>query len=151
VRLRQCARLGDGLGGRVWGAAPLLCSALAALPHDALSRFASVLEIGAGTGLCGLAASALGAADVALTDCEATLLAALQENAALNASSGSVRVHLLDWNAPLAEGRASDTAPATVLPPAERFDLVIGSDVLCAPQRPLFPRVLCSLRAIRLR
>ncbi len=140
VRLRQCARLGDGLGGRVWGAAPLLVAALAALPRARLAA-AAVLELGAGaTGLCGLAAARLGAAHVALTDAAPPLLAQLAANVALNAPEQGgaqpwhVHVHTLDWDRDGdAHAAPPDAALPPPLPPHARFDLVLASDVLCAP------------------
>ncbi len=72
-----------------------------------------VLEIGAGVGLAGLAARALGA-DVVQTDHSAEALALCRRNAALNGIEG-IDWRLADW---------------TRWPDRERYDLVIGSDVL---------------------
>ena len=144
VRLRQSARVADGLGGRVWGAAPLL---VALLGGDAALRSAlggaSVLELGAGAGLAGLAARQLGAARVTLTDAGAPQLALLRQNAALNAPTPTasschdehaerdgVRVRHLDWDAPPG-ARCGDGTPP--LPREERFGLVIAADVLYEP------------------
>ena len=144
LRLRQSARVADGLGGRVWGAAPLL---VALLCDDAEARAAAaaapcVLELGAGAGLVGLAARHLGvAARVALTDAGAPQLALLRANAALNAACheqghaggehaerDGVRVRHLDWSAPLATCCGGDGTPA--LGVEERFGFVVAADVL---------------------
>jgi hypothetical protein len=109
------------LGSAVWPAAHALIEHLeehrAALRLPALS----VLELGAGTGACGLAAAALGAARVLLTD-KAALLPTLQHNIALNSAAGCVECRELTWS----------TAP---LPPDQLphgADLVLMSDCLNA-------------------
>ena len=131
----------------MWGAAPLLVAQLAggeaaegaegAEAADAPPGWllgASVLELGAGAGLAGLAARRLGAARVALTDAGAPQLALLRENAALNAAPGAddaerVRVRFLDWAAPLDDAPcAAHGTPA--LGRGERFGVVLGADVL---------------------
>jgi predicted nicotinamide N-methyase len=146
VRLRQSARVADGLGGRVWGAAPLLVGLLGgdAALRTALSA-ASVLELGAGAGLAGLAARQLGAAHVTLTDAGAPQLALLRQNAVLNAAimqtptpscqdehaeRDGVRVRHLDWDAPPGASCGDGTPP---VPREERFSVVIAADVLYEP------------------
>lgn len=74
----------DGLGARVWAVAHSLCSMLVEKP--ALVQHKTVLEIGAGTGLCGILAAKLGAAQVTLTDYEGPVLRLLRESVAANAS-----------------------------------------------------------------
>ncbi|BDA50707.1 probable protein N-terminal and lysine N-methyltransferase EFM7 at N-terminal half [Coccomyxa sp. Obi] len=74
----------DGLGARVWAVAHSLCSMLVQKP--ALVQKKTVLEIGAGTGLCGIVAAKLGAAQVTLTDYEGPVLRLLRESVAANAS-----------------------------------------------------------------
>jgi len=88
-------------------------------------RGASVLELGAGTGLAGLSAAALGAA-VLLTDL-GYCVPQLESNADGFTGPGSVRARELDWAQPAAE----------VI--AEPFDLVIGADIVWLPHlvRPL--------------
>ena len=109
------------LGGRVWKAAPALCAWMASAAHLFAGR--AVLELGAGTGACGLYAAALGASRVVLTeggDEAAPLLALMQDNVARNsgllaAAGARVEVASLHWGRePL---------------PAGPFDVVIGSDV----------------------
>jgi len=58
VKIRE-GPLGDGLGVRVWAIAHATCRELAAHPESV--RGLDVLEIGAGTGLCGIVAAKLGA------------------------------------------------------------------------------------------
>jgi predicted nicotinamide N-methyase len=89
------------------------------LNSDAI-RGASVLELGSGTGAAGLHAAGLGAKSVCLTDGGPQgLLRLLRVNVARNQhcmpSSTLVQVAPLRWG---------DDEP-----PAERYDLVIGTDV----------------------
>ena len=54
------------LGGMVWPAAPVLCRWLAA--NADIIRGAAVLELGAGTGACGLFAAGVGASSAVITE-----------------------------------------------------------------------------------
>lgn len=111
IRLSQ-ASLGDGLGARLWAAAPALLAALdgtrppkereeteaseeerlaGTLPSSVSPpplRGASVLELGCGTGAGALACVALGAAAVAMTD---------GERRVLEVARGGVARTLLRW------------------------------------------------------
>ena len=72
------------IGGEVWPAATALCAWLA--NHTAEVQGTRVLELGAGTGVCGLYAAALGASRVLLTDGgSASLLELCERNVAANA------------------------------------------------------------------
>eukprot|EP00887_Chlorella_sp_A99_P002654 scaffold6.g2654.t1 len=104
----------------------------------------AVIELGSGTGAVGLAAAALGAATVTLTDL-AHLLPLLRENVAANAallttSGGRDRVHV----AALAWGDVVDAVCSGASEP--RFDVVLASDVLyeAAAVQPF----LATLRAL---
>ena len=105
------------LKGRVpYGVA--LWPAAIALAHDLASRAealqaASLLELGAGTGLPGLVAAAFGAR-VVQTDRDALALDACRLNRERNAA-GAVEHRLADWTA--WEDRA-------------RYDWIVGSDIL---------------------
>jgi hypothetical protein len=55
-----------GVGGRVWAAASTMCDFLSAASDD--FRDCRVVELGSGSGVCGLFAASLGAADCTLTD-----------------------------------------------------------------------------------
>ena len=81
VRVRE-GPLGDGLGARVWAIAHAFCRELAAHPSIVAGR--AVLEIGAGTGIVGIAAAKCGAARAVLTDNEAPVLRNLRACAHLN-------------------------------------------------------------------
>ena len=105
------------VGGTMWPCAAALCQWLSA--SQAEVQGASVLELGGGTGACGLFAAGLGASRVLLTDGSAGLLTLqaqnLQANAALLPEGAHVEVQQLLW----------DRTP----PPPGPWDLVIGSDV----------------------
>jgi len=117
-------RLAEGEGGaidsgaRIWDAGRALA--------DALSRRVSVgervLELGAGTGIVGLSAAAMGA-DVTLTDRQ-ELLPLLRKNIAVNALRERADALALEWG-------CDETIEA--LGRNVEFDLIVGSDLLYAP------------------
>jgi len=86
-------------GGRVWASARVLCSWL--LQQDLQGQ--DVLELGCGTGACGLFAAALGAQRVTLTDGGAPALLSLASKNAINnryiwaARGAEVRVEHHKW------------------------------------------------------
>eukprot|EP00966_Prymnesium_polylepis_P111488 2578921-Prymnesium_polylepis.1 len=69
------------VGGTVWPCAAALCRWLL---EDDVVRDARVLELGSGTGCCGLFAASLGAARVVLTDGRAGLVDLAADNARRN-------------------------------------------------------------------
>ncbi|KAF5838415.1 hypothetical protein DUNSADRAFT_2884 [Dunaliella salina] len=81
VRIREGA-LGDGLGAKVWTVAHMLCRVLAEHPGFVQGR--TLLEIGAGCGVCGIVAAKLGALRVDLTDVEGPVLRNLRDCMHLN-------------------------------------------------------------------
>ena len=81
---------------------------------EASLRGARVLELGCGTGACGLYAAPCGATEVLLTDGSETLQPLIDTNVASNPAPGcAVRSQRYLWGEPL---------------PAGRFDLAIASD-----------------------
>ena len=92
-------------------------------------RGRSVVELGAGAGLAGLACAALGAARVVLTDL-AENLPLLQRNAARNGLDVSVAA--FDWLTPTTLG--------------ERFDVVLAADCVFWPE--LFAPLLNAIEAV---
>lgn len=74
--------LGDGVGARVWTVAHTLCQSLASDPTIVKSK--SVIELGAGCGVCGFLAAKLGAKEVVVTDYVDQLLINLRESLHLN-------------------------------------------------------------------
>jgi len=140
VRLAPPLRSGEELGLRPWPSGRRLAALLAASP--ALVRGRSVLELGAGCGLAGLAAAALGAR-VILTDTPSAgrVLAQLRRNAALN--GGAAEVRALEWAEPEGGGGGEEEW----LAPGERFDLILGADVMYHPEH---PALLAGVLAARL-
>jgi SAM-dependent methyltransferase len=132
VRLQEQVLVDDALGSRTWGAAPLLanrllrkhlsseterCRGSCGESGEEMKGTLRVLELGAGTGLVGLAMarsirrSGI-SAQVYLTDYHADVLANLRDNVALNGWNDAdvnrlvdVQVCPLDWrNAGLTSG-----------------------------------------------
>jgi len=94
-------------------------------PSDTRPR---ILELGAGTGLVGLTASALISANIHLTDLPAivpNLQHNIQENASLSSQTqSSVTAFVLDW---------SSTHP-TFSQEEDRYDFILAADSLYAPE-----------------
>lgn len=113
----------DYTGQLVWLGALILvehlCSRGSAGVFDVASK--AVLELGAGTGLAGLAAAQLGAAHVLLTDGNERSVRVLDRNIALCPDDVRARVssQLLRWSA--------DIASAACVPGS--FDCVLAADV----------------------
>ena len=105
------------VGGSIWPASVAMCRWLRS--EAAQVRGASVIELGSGTGACGLYAGALGARSVTLTDGAAASLPLARANIARNA-------HLLPEGT---EMRAERYLWGETPPPAGPFDFVLASDV----------------------
>ena len=95
-----------------------------------------VLELGSGTGIGGLTAAA-GGADTILTD-RPGMMPLLEVNIEVNGLEGHASAVPLEW------GDCGDAAIAS-LPPDRPIDLIIGSDVLYAPEVPA--TAACDRRA----
>jgi len=110
----------DLTGQIVWPVSRLVAQYLASGPGVAASlRGARVLELGAGCGLCGVAAAFLGAAEVVLTDNEPEVLAVLAKNAERPVPGGcALRVREFNWG---------DGAAAAEL---GTFPFLLGADVI---------------------
>lgn len=108
--IREPALTGDSLGFKTWGSSYVLSQHLPHLAKTSLSRLLgqtpeqaspSVLELGSGTGLLGLAAAALWKVPVALSDLP-NIVPNLRDNADKNTAliesrGGSLRVGTLTW------------------------------------------------------
>lgn len=109
------------LGTEIWPAAMTLINILEASPWpQRLARARHVVELGAGTGACGLAAAALGAPSVTVTDMP-SLLEQIEHNVQANSLEHLVRTEALTWARELPAGSCSSGA-----------DIVLMSDCLNA-------------------
>lgn len=119
---------------RLWPAAHVLAGVLHEPDPPVDCRGLSVLELGAGIGLTGIAAWRTGAS-VCVTDLEENLPALHRLVECNDGASASMRVEALDWRGPL--------------PPAIaqlRPDVVLGADVVFWPA--LFDPLLNTLAAL---
>lgn len=128
----------DNLGLKTWASAFLLAKRLrlfrSTLPL--LEPDASILELGAGTGLVGLAAAAVFQRQVYLTDLP-EIVPNLEKNvhanvASIQAYDGSAEAAVLDWSEPSA-------FEPTATP--QSFPLVLAADSVYSPKQ---PRLLAS-------
>lgn len=117
--------LGQGASKRPYGS--VVWPSSIALAHEVATRGVAgkkILELGAGTGLPGIVAAALGA-EVVQTDRQKLVLHVCKMNAERN--KVSLEHRLADWDA------WTDTA---------RYDLILGADILYAePMQPQLRRI----------
>jgi predicted nicotinamide N-methyase len=104
-------------GAAVWNAGSALADYLAANPAAVSGKL--VIELGCGTGLCGLVASRLGAKAVLVTDGVDAILERAQRNIDANAKDGKIRTRKLQWGTNAVEEQLRG-----------KFDVVLASDVL---------------------
>ena len=140
ITLLEPSLTGDNLGHKTWAASYMLAKRLL-LFRDSLPIFsdyrlqqgkpARVLELGAGTGLVGIAAAAIFATHVDLTDLP-EICANLAHNTEKNESmvrecGGSMAVFPLDW---------SDLPPKEEVSAEDKYDAILAADSLYSPQHP---------------
>lgn len=105
LTLHEPALTSDNLGLKTWASSYLLAKRVAnGASMPAISQTATILELGAGTGLVGLAAAAAYQAHVVLTDLPA-IIPNLERNARANAAvlsthNAKTDVGVLDWTEP---------------------------------------------------
>jgi len=105
----------------VWPSAVELAKFFAG--HVSLLKGKKVVELGSGTGLCGIVAACLGAEVVVLTDSAESSLELIKENARLNGVEGKCKCESLTWgNVEELQRIGCD------------FDVVIGTDVVYEPE-----------------
>ncbi|OBZ86555.1 Protein-lysine N-methyltransferase rrg1 [Choanephora cucurbitarum] len=118
--LHEPCYVGNDLGFKTWGAAPMMAKKLLQeniIPH---LNDASVLELGTGTGMVGLVCDYLGAAEVHVTDYHPRVLENVAYNIQLNQSHA--QVSKLDF-IEVALDQSPEWQDRT-------FDIVIASDLL---------------------
>lgn len=139
IILHEPSLTADNLGHKTWLASFLLAKRLPTLrPYlpflnkkdDQTSR-PRAIELGAGTGLVGLAVAALFNVDIRLTDLPAIVpnlrsnVDAYSSNATLQVR-GHISVGELDWS----------ELPCSEAEPETQYDLVVAADPLYSPQHP---------------
>lgn len=144
IAITEVAVFGENLGLKTWGAAFILANQI-----NNLSRYVraygngdgslSVLEIGAGTGLAGLAAAAIWKSDVVITDLP-SIIPGMEANIVLNAelfakTGGRARCGSLDWAHPerLAGGGSSQFE---YNPQDNKFQVLLAADTLYSEDHP---------------
>ncbi|KAK5113965.1 hypothetical protein LTR62_003088 [Meristemomyces frigidus] len=141
LTIHEPALTSDNLGLKTWASSYLLAKRLSALlstlpplPADAL-----ILELGAGTGLVGMAAAAVFQRTVLLTDLP-DIVPNLERNVSANAEAmfvygGEASSGVLDWSDPgaLISGPAQGAMPTS---DPESLPLVLAADPIYSPDHP---------------
>lgn len=123
----------DGIGGIVWEGALVLCEALRRLCRP---EAVMLIELGAGTGLCGIVAAARGM-DAVVTDREVDLA---EENVQRNLVAGAIQVVKFDWSEELPKPLEHLSTPVG------RRKVVVGVEVACLlKQQPFLVEALKAL------
>ncbi|KAI8642171.1 putative methyltransferase-domain-containing protein [Parasitella parasitica] len=120
VPLHEPGYIGNGLGAKTWGAAPMMAKKL--LQQNIIPDISDcrVLELGTGTGMVGLICDHLGASEVHVTDYHPRVLENVAYNVELNQSRA--KVSKLDF-IKVAKGECDEWHN-------QKFDVVIASDLL---------------------
>ncbi|KIX04711.1 uncharacterized protein Z518_05581 [Rhinocladiella mackenziei CBS 650.93] len=128
--------LQKGCGGKLWPAGMVLSKYMLKYHKSKSLLGKSIVEIGAGGGIVGLAV-ALGCDSdrkIFITD-QSPMLALMQKNIALNHLEDSVVAEIYDWGTP---------PPSNILPKGtEHPDIVLAAD--CVYFEPAFPLLLQTL------
>ncbi|KAL1714831.1 putative methyltransferase-domain-containing protein [Schizophyllum commune] len=136
VNVRLKVDASPGCGGMHWPAGQTLGNYLAWRGSSALAG-RTIVELGAGTGLVGFVAGALGG-DVLITD-QAPLLSLMRENTALNGLEDRVKVAELNWGV-LAVCAMGEPLPEEL---RKKVDMVLAAD--CVYFEPAFPLLVQTL------
>eukprot|EP00613_Pedinella_sp_CCMP2098_P019800 CAMPEP_0171691712 /NCGR_PEP_ID=MMETSP0991-20121206/5685_1 /TAXON_ID=483369 /ORGANISM="non described non described, Strain CCMP2098" /LENGTH=329 /DNA_ID=CAMNT_0012279959 /DNA_START=102 /DNA_END=1091 /DNA_ORIENTATION=- len=111
------ARTKCELAYSLWSTSRVLSDMLSSKSTSELLTGVKIIEIGAGTALCGMAAAVQGAF-VTITDTSDMSIELVSQSAALNGVSSHVDTRILDWHS---------SASSSIHP---EYELLIGSDVL---------------------
>lgn len=143
VRVSEVHNAGLGTGLTIWDGAVVLAKYV---EHNAAALDLAnqrVLELGAGTGVVGLAVAAAGAPSVVLTDLPYTI-DNLRANIARNRAAfegAEVKAHVLDWFNP---AQVVVGEPGAATPPP--ISLILGADVVWVSE--LIPPLVRTLRVL---
>lgn len=133
IVLHEPALQADNLGLKTWASSYLLAKRLLLLRQSLpkIDVWDTILELGSGTGLVGLAAAAILEARVLLTDLP-EIVPNLERNAASNAEAiatycGSIETCILDWSRP---------EETSVAPAQASFPLILAADPIYSTDHP---------------
>lgn len=132
IKLFEPSLTEDHLGLKTWTSSLLLAKRLPTLRSHFPSGCPTILELGSGTGLVGIAAACLWNVDVVLTDLS-DIVPNLQRNVETNShlftgQARHLRARPLDWSDPL-------DCPEDV---AARFTVILAADPIYSPDHPGF-------------
>ncbi|KAK3645396.1 Protein-lysine N-methyltransferase rrg1 [Elasticomyces elasticus] len=139
ITLHEPAMTADSMGFKTWASSYLLAKRLSILRETLprMAREARILELGAGTGLVGLAAAVILQRTVVLTDLPEilpNLQRNVRDNAAVLATHGAkVETAVLDWSHP--EDFTLPYKGDRKLPP-HTFPLILAADAVYASTHP---------------
>ena len=123
----------DSTGLTIWRAAPLLSAYMSKNPSLVAGK--SVLELGAGLGLCSITASKMSPKRVTCTDGDSNVLAAMRGNMEANKSPSDTAITTLQciWG---------ENLSSMGIPP-QSVDVIIGADIIYVTEilHPLFTTV----------
>ncbi|KAI4595775.1 hypothetical protein KJ359_006412 [Pestalotiopsis sp. 9143b] len=140
--VREPSITGDCLGFKTWGSSYFLAGLLDQIAAQSLSHLLpaeansapGVLELGSGTGLCGMAAAAIWRTRVVLSDLP-EIVANLSHNVETNREmieslGGTVEAGALTWGAPLEENDVE------LFPNKNQFNIVLIADPIYDDDHP---------------
>ena len=149
IVIHEPALTADNLGLKTWAASYLLAKRLHTLrlPQLTGSVTLDILELGAGTGLVGIAAAAVFGASVLLTDLP-EIAPNLSRNVetnreAIESHNGSTRTAILDWSNPhvcqfypdVEQGEVESFSTKQTKQP-DQFPVILAADSLYSPEHP---------------
>ena len=140
IKLHEPALTADNLGLKTWASSYLLAKRLSALREKWQSTFKlddQILELGAGTGLAGIAAAAIFKAHVILTDLP-DIVPNLEKNRLANEikylkRGGSAEAAVLDWCDPSA---LFTQTSGTKHRPRNSFRMIVAADPIYSADHP---------------
>ena len=125
IYIQESTYMVDGIGGTTWDGSILICEMLVFL--KSILNSCNIIELGAGTGVCGILASALGAKESILSDREIDLI---ERNISFNSEhhllkGSNLYSFPLDWGLPEANNLKCMHVNN------KKIDLLIGAEITC--------------------